>query len=87
MWISNIRTGEVAGAEEAPQLVEPLHLHVEVHPSVVHVETPFPEELRAERGGAAHREVGPAREVLGAPPAQVRPYERDPQRLSCRFFF
>jgi hypothetical protein len=82
----SIRTGDAVGAEEADHVPEPLHLHVEVH-HVAHVETPVPEELRGERGGAAHREVGPAREVLGAPTAQVGPHEREAQRVRCRVLF
>ena len=80
----NRHTGAASGAEEVEQVAEPLHLQVEVHPPVADVETPVAEEVRAERRGAAHREVGPAREVLGAPPAQVGPHEREAQRVRCR---
>jgi hypothetical protein len=81
--MEDVHTGEVAGAEEVEQLAEPLHLHVEVH-SVAHaVETPAPKEVRAKRRGAADGEVGPAGEVPRAPPAQVRPHERETQRLRC----
>jgi hypothetical protein len=64
------------------QVPEPLHLHVAVH-AVTDVETPVQEELRAERRGATHREVGTAREVLRIPPAQVRPHEREAHRVRC----
>ena len=79
----NSHTGAAAGAEEVEQVAEPLHLQIEVHPPVADVETPVAEEVRAERRGAAHREVGPAREVLRAPPAQIRPREREPHRVRC----
>jgi len=73
----------IGEAEEAEHVPEPLQLHVEVH-YVADVKTPVPEEVRGERRGATHREVGTVREVLGAAPAQVGRHERKPQSISCR---
>ena len=65
------------------QVAKPLHLHVEPHLIAHVVETPRTDFIRAERRGAAHGEVGPAREVLRAPSAQIRPHEREAQRVRC----